>query len=109
MHHTMSSYTYAAYPPSVFTISPSQHILHESEAPDRISAIECTWTNVPDLILHRPGLGLPCNTIMHTMSSEHPAPESPDYQKSPLADLVCSNDSFLDQLEVMHYLSFSDR
>lgn len=41
------------------------------------------------------------------MSYEKPESEKPEH-KSTIDDLVRSDDLFLDQLETMHYLSFSD-
>jgi len=51
--------------------------------------------------------GLPRNTLLDIMAKEHPVSGLSDTQKSSIADLVKSDDQFLDQLEVMHYLNFS--
>ena len=80
----MSSYTDAPYVPSVW-YSPSKTV-----------------------IPHQSGfLDLP---VFHalTMTTESPAQVSSDKTGSAIADLVQSDDRFLDQLEVMHYLNFSD-
>ena len=47
------------------------------------------------------------NTSLCIMSYEKPESEKPEH-KSTIDDLVRSDDLFLDQLETMHYLSFSD-
>ncbi|HOW04459.1 hypothetical protein [Methanospirillum hungatei] len=84
MQSFMSSYTDAPYVPSVW-YSPSKTV-----------------------IPHQSGfLDLP---VFHalTMTTESPAQVSSDKTGSAIADLVQSDDRFLDQLEVMHYLNFSD-
>jgi len=42
------------------------------------------------------------------MTKEPPVNSLSDKLDSSIADLVQSDDRFLDQLEVMHYLNFSD-
>jgi len=84
MQSFMSSYTDAPYVPSVW-YSPSKTV-----------------------IPHQSGfLDLP---VFHalTMTTESPAQVSSDKTGSAIADLVQSDDRFLDQLEVMHCLNFSD-
>lgn len=84
MQSFMSSYTDAPYVPSVW-YSPSKTVIpHQSRF-----------------------LDLP---VFHalTMTTESPAQVSSDKTGSAIADLVQSDDRFLDQLEVMHYLNFSD-
>lgn len=80
----MSSYTEASYVPSVWSSSSQTVILHPSGYQD-LSAL-------PTFI----------------MTKESPAHTSSDKPDSAIADLVQSDDRFLDQLEVMHYLNFSD-
>ena len=84
MQSFMSSYTDAPYVPSVW-YSPSKTVIpHQSG-----------FLDLP--VLHP----LP-------MTTESPAQVSSDKTGSAIADLVQSDDRFLDQLEVMHYLNFSD-
>lgn len=80
----MSSYTDASYVPSVW-YSSSQSVILNPSGYQGLSAF-------PTLI----------------MTKESPAHASSDKPGSAIADLVQSDDRFLDQLEVMHYLNFSD-
>ena len=108
MHLYMSSYTHAEYLPPVFDLHPLP-ILHMSDIKGNhpgdglppqpgsgAMASECSQS------------GLPCNILANPVSREYHPGVLPEDAEAVLADLVRSDERFLDQLEVMHYLSFAD-
>lgn len=109
MHSHMSSYTYAPYHPLVWYPSPSSCVLSSSD-------VQVIPHNPASLDLFPFGIenpdqetsGLSCNILLPIMTKEHPAFGSSEIPRNSIADLVKSDDQFLDQLEVMHYLNFSD-
>ncbi|MDD1724273.1 MAG: hypothetical protein LUQ07_03995 [Methanospirillum sp.] len=108
MHLYMSSYTHAEYLPPVFDL-PSLPILHMSarrgQKPEKSSPrLSGSGYTTPECIPS----GLPCNTLPQPVSREYYPGDSSEDAETVLADLVRSDERFLDQLEVMHYLSFSD-
>jgi len=80
----MSSYTDAPYVPFVWSSSQPAMILHPSGYQNRPAHVLSIMTKEP-----------PVNSLSDKLDSS-------------IADLVQSDDRFLDQLEVMHYLNFSD-
>lgn len=84
LHSSMSSYHDASYVPSVWCSSQPAVILHPSGYQNRPEHLSIIMTKEP-----------PVNGLS-------------DKSDSSIADLVQSDDRFLDQLEVMHYLNFSD-
>jgi len=104
MQSFMSSYTDAPYVPSVW-YSPSKTVIpHQSGFLDLpvFHALTMTTESPAQVSSDKP--------VFHalTMTTESPAQVSSDKTGSAIADLVQSDDRFLDQLEVMHYLNFSD-
>jgi len=104
----MSSYNHAAYHPIVWYLSSPMFALHvsDSQGASHHPVMGHTSGSGP-LCTDAEQSGLSCNIHPHIMTKEHSDSEKSD-SKNRIADLVRSDDQFLDQLEVMHYLNFSD-
>lgn len=107
MHNTMSSYNHAAYPPSVSHQVKNLNVLYQYRPPGSHFAPE----TLPARIIQKPKVAkiskAPCNnsyTIMPDTTQQSGTKEN----KSTIADLVRSDEQFLDLLEAIHYLTFSD-
>ena len=107
MHNTMSSYNHAAYPPSVSHQDQNLNVLHQYRpsgshfTPERLSARTMQKPKVAKISK------APCNSS-YTIMPDTNQPSGTKEKKSTIADLVRSDEQFLDLLEAIHYLTFSD-
>lgn len=106
MHLYMSSYNDAPYLSSVWYPSLHSSLLSSSDMPG-IYHLALSHHFRSENSYPGQTSGLPCNTPLNIMAKEYPVSGLSDIQKNSIADLVKSDDLFLDQLEVMHYLNFS--
>lgn len=107
MHNIMSSYNHAAYPPSVSHQDPDLNVLYQYCPPGS----HFTPDNVPARTMQKPtGAKIskaPCNSS-YTIMPDTTQSSGTREKKCEIADLVRSDEQFIDLLEAIHYLTFSD-
>lgn len=103
----MSSYNHAAYTPSVSNKDPKTNVLYQCRPPGS----HFTPENYQHINLQKPKgakiSGIPGNNS-YTIMPDTTQSSGTKEKKSTIADLVRSDERFLDLLEAIHYLTFSD-